>query len=224
MTAGLDVIPAGAALAAFATEFDPALRAALQSLPVPGVLVDHRLIQAGDEDALLESESNSIASGLVAVRRASGAARIVARRLLAAIGCPTCALPKGPTGAPSWPAGAIGSLAHDQSVAVAAVARAGAFRSIGIDIEPAVPLPAEMIELVTTPRERATLDGDPLRGRLYFTAKEAVYKAVQPIDPVFLEFHDIEVDLDAGRALVRSERAVNIRFCAASHVVALVLL
>ena len=218
---GLDTIPAGAGADAAAAQFDGALQAALKSAAVPGVLVDHRLIQAGDEDALQESERRSIKSGVLAVRRASGAARIVARRLLADLGCPASALPKGPTGAPLWPAGSIGSLAHDDSVAVAAVARAGAFRSIGIDIEPAVPLPAEMIELVTTPRERLTLDGDPLRGRLYFTVKEAVYKAVQPIDPVFLEFHDIEVDLAAGQALVRSERAVNIRFCAASHVVAL---
>src|SRR3954463_4766449 len=87
-----------------------------------GLLIGHRLISRGDEDALLGEEGASIPSPIIAVRRASGAARIVARELLAQFGYVSVALPKAPSGAPVWPAGIAGSLAHDDEIAVAAVA------------------------------------------------------------------------------------------------------
>ena len=83
-------------------------------------------------------------------------------------------------------------------------------RAVGIDIEPAVPLPPDMLELIATPQELRKIADDPLRGKLLFAAKEAVYKAVYPLDRVFLEFRDIEVDLarpqghDADRARRRA--------------------
>jgi 4'-phosphopantetheinyl transferase EntD len=45
-------------------------------------------------------------------------------------------------------------------------------------VEPAEPLPSELLHLVSTPNERMYLAADPFRGRLLFVAKEAVYKAV----------------------------------------------
>src|SRR5262249_59963041 len=84
-------------------------------------MVGHRLISPGDEDALWPEEIPPLASSVDKVRRASGAARIVARQLLRRLGQPECALPRGSGGAPRWPTGIVGSLAHDSSVAVAAV-------------------------------------------------------------------------------------------------------
>ena len=91
------------------------------------------------------------------VRRASGAARMLGRELLTHFGHEACAIPKGDNGAPQWPAGFVGSFAHDGDVAVATVARARAFDAVGIDIEPAEPLPDELRELVVTPFERPRL-------------------------------------------------------------------
>ncbi len=82
-------------------------------------MVGHRLISPGDENALLPEETPAFASSVPKVRRASGAARIVARQLLKGLGQPECALPRGSGGAPTWPAGVVGSLAHDSRVAVA---------------------------------------------------------------------------------------------------------
>jgi 4'-phosphopantetheinyl transferase EntD len=64
---------------------------------------------------------------------------------------------------------------------------------------------------------------DPLRGKLLFAAKEAVYKAVHPLDRVFLEFHDIEVDLAGRKAVTRTGRVVALRYCISSRVVVLAL-
>jgi len=200
---------------------DPVLARDLASLAPPGLLIGHRMISPGDEDALLDAEAASIASSVVAVRRASGAARIVARELLTQLGHTGVAVPRGASGAPVWPAGIVGSLAHDDGVAIAAVALRRDFASVGIDVDTALPLPTEMLSLVPTPQERRGLADNPLGGKLLFAAKEAVYKAVYPLDRTFLEFHDIEVDLAAGRAVTRTGRVLALRTSVSSHVVAL---
>ena len=53
-------------------------------MAVPGILVDHRLIADGDELALLPEEMAAFAGSVLKVRRASGAARIVAREVVVA--------------------------------------------------------------------------------------------------------------------------------------------
>ena len=202
---------------------DPSLERTLDVLGVPGLLIGHRVISPGDENALREAEATSISSPILNARRASGAARIVARRLLAQLGYPDAQVPKGSGGEPVWPAGVIGSLAHDDEIAIAAVGLSNDFASIGIDVEPTGALPAEMLALVATPRERRIIDDGLLQAKLLFAAKEAVYKAVYPLDRVFLEFGDIEIDLAAGMATTRTGRILTLRSRVSSHVVALAL-
>ena len=204
---------------------DPVFQSAIDTLALPGVAVGHRLISPGDEHALLKEEVPALAASVVKVRRASGAARIVARQLLTQLGYANCALPKGPAGAPVWPAGIVGSLAHDSRVAVAAVGMRADVGALGIDVEPAECLPSELLDLVVTPQERLNLGDDVYRGRLLFVAKEAVYKAVHPLDQTFLEHHDVEINLSERTAVVRSGRVVELRFSiSAHHLVALAFL
>jgi 4'-phosphopantetheinyl transferase EntD len=215
---------AGAVVAAATVEVAIAdLRRALDAL-VPGIAVGWRPIAPGDEAALLEAEAESIASTIVAVRRASGAARVVARSLLDGLGHRDIPLVRTASGAPAWPAGLVGSLAHDREIAVAAVAARSCVAALGIDIEPAEPLPDDIVDLVATVAERPGLVGDPLRGRLLFAAKEAVYKAMHPRDGVFLDFHDIAVDLDGRRAVVPSGIVVDLAVCRAPRIVVLAVL
>jgi 4'-phosphopantetheinyl transferase EntD len=204
---------------------DPVFQSAIDTLALPGVAVGHRLISPGDEHALLKEEAPALAASVVKVRRASGAARIVARQLLTQLGYANCALPKGPAGAPVWPAGIVGSLAHDSRVAVAAVGMRADVGALGIDVEPAECLPSELLDLVVTPQERLNLGDDVYRGRLLFVAKEAVYKAIHPLDQTFLEHHDVEVNLSERKAVVRGGRVVELRFSiSAHHLVALAFL
>jgi 4'-phosphopantetheinyl transferase EntD len=197
------------------------LSMAIERLTLPGIVIGHHLISHGDERALMPEEALRFGSSIARVRRASGAARIVARELLFRVGCGTCAIPNEPSGAPIWPSGIVGSLAHDSHVAVAAVALHRDFANIGIDIEPAEPLPAELLNIVATPSEQLSLNADPYGGRLLFVAKEAVYKAVAPLDQVFLDHHDVEVDFANHRAAVRNGRTVDLQFCVSTHLLAL---
>ena len=190
-------------------------------MAVSGILVDHRLIADGDELALLPDEILAFAGSVIKVRRASGAARIVARQLLSRFGQAPRAIPKSTAGMPVWPDGIVGSLAHDARIAVAAMAQQHEFLSVGVDVEPAEPLAADLLDIVATPKERQTIQDDPLRGRLLFSVKEAIYKAVYPLDRTFLDHHDVEVSLSAGTAEVRNGRGVSFRYCVAPHIVVL---
>jgi len=95
---------------------------------------------------------------------------------------------------------------------------------LGIDVEPAELLPPELLDLIATPREQLRICDDPYRGRLLFAAKEAVYKAVYPLDQMFLDHHDIHVDLADRKAVLRNGRVVELRVCMAAHLVVLALI
>jgi 4'-phosphopantetheinyl transferase EntD len=202
---------------------DPALERALTQLAMPGLMVGHRVIQPNDNAALLPAELATIPTSDLLTRRASGAARIVARQFLAELGYGEPAIPKRVNGCPLWPSGITGSFAHDERVCVIAVGRLDQVGSVGIDVEPADDLPEETFDLIATAAEKSFLGGDLLAGRLLFAAKEAVYKSLYPLDGQFLEFHDIEVDFEKEQALVKSRRSVDLRFCESTHLVALAL-
>jgi 4'-phosphopantetheinyl transferase EntD len=197
---------------------DRRLQDAIERFALPGVMIGYRLIMPGDECALFPEEGFD--SPDPKVRRPSGAARIVARELLSQA---ERAIPKGPSGAPIWPRGVIGSLAHDSDVAVAAVAPQREFASIGIDIEPAEALPPGNLETIATPREQLSLESYAYGGRLLFAAKEAVFKAVADLDQSFLDHHDVEVDFTKNVAVVRNGRSVELHFCISTHLIALAL-
>jgi 4'-phosphopantetheinyl transferase EntD len=203
---------------------DADIATALAALVPAGVLIGHRRIAVGDEHALLQAEATPFATCALKVRRQSGAARIVARRLLGVLGEPDAALPRSASGAPVWPFGIVGSIAHDDEVAVATVVRSGYLRSLGIDVEPADALPRELVPIVATAAERARYGTAVLESRILFCAKEAVFKALYPLCGLFLDFHDIEIDLDAGSARVRAAHSANISFTESPRVVALAVI
>jgi 4'-phosphopantetheinyl transferase EntD len=195
---------------------DSRLQDAIEQLALPRVLIGCRSILPGDEYAIFPEEAFDSPS--LEVRRARGTARIVARKLLSR---PKTVLPKGRSGAPIWPRGIVGSLAHDSDVAVAAVAPQREFAGIGIDIEPAEALPSELVKTIATRREQLSLAASVYGGRLLFAVKEAVFKAVADLDQVFLDHHDVEVDFTKHEAMVRNGRRVELRFCISTHLVAL---
>ena len=203
---------------------DADMDAALGQLVPAGVLIGHRRIAIGDEHAFLQAEATRFARSALKVRRQSGAARIVARRLLGLLGEPGAALPRSNSGAPVWPFGIVGSMAHDDEVAVATVVRSRCLRSLGIDVEPADALPREIVPIVATAAERARYSTAVLESRILFCVKEAVFKALYPLCGLFLDFHDIEIDLDAGSARVRHGHSARISFIEAPRVVALAVI
>jgi enterobactin synthetase component D len=147
-------------------------------------------------NALSPSRQRGFVAGRTALRRALGPA---------AAGV---AIGSDDRGAPIVPAGWVGSLSHKASFAAALVAPvAGAH--IGVDLERAVPPRGDISARVLTPRELASLPGDPVaRGRavtLAFSIKEAIYKAIDPYVRRYVGFLEVElVVADDGAATVTS--------------------
>ncbi len=123
----------------------------LASAAHPQLRAACRKIAVGDEFALTPAELRPMERAIASVRRASGAARIVAKALLAELGAPPAVeLPRSASRAPRWPPGFVGSLAHDGEFAVAAVAPAASILGVGIDVEPALPLPEDLLDMIAT--------------------------------------------------------------------------
>ena len=134
------------------------------------------------------------------------AGRECAHAALAELGAPAGPVPPGPAGEPQWPAGIVGSLTHCADYRACAAARAETIAAIGIDAEPARPLPAGLIESVAAPAERWPLAELRLAHPelpwelLLFCAKEAVYKAWFPLTGHRLDFADVLVEFAAAGA------------------------
>lgn len=197
-----------------------ALLEAMLAIAPQGVGVGCRLIREGDEAHLISEEAGSIAARRPAMRRASGAVRWIAHGLLSNIGIDDFPILRTPSGAPAWPDGITGSLAHDDDMAVAAVAPITSICSLGIDVEPAITLPDDIAALVVTGAD-AIDSVDRLAGRILFAAKEAVYKAVYPLDRQILDYGDIAVDLGTGYATTTTGRRATFAYCAAPRIVVL---
>jgi 4'-phosphopantetheinyl transferase EntD len=145
------------------------------------------------------------AESMAAARRSEFAAgRALARQALAALGArPGVLLPDGDR-VPVWPDGFCGSISHvrggGHALCAVAVAPRSDHCSLGLDIELDEPLRPRVIERVVTPAEvrAAATAGMSLAdvAVLFFSAKEAVYKAQFPVTRTFLDFADVEVRLD----------------------------
>lgn len=127
-----------------------------------------------------------VVSGYAPARRAEFATgRACAREALASLGLPSAAIPPGPAGDPVWPDAVVGSITHCSGYRAAAVALASSYSSIGIDAEPHLAVPPEVLVAVASPVELVDLEALPADGtawdRVLFSAKESAYKGWFPL-------------------------------------------
>ncbi len=157
--------------------------------------------------AKFPEEAHYVAGAVEKRRREFLTGRACAHEALAKLSAASAPILAGQDRAPIWPQGFIGSITHSDSYAAAAVARSdGGIRSIGIDLEPAEPLPLDLWETVCLPEERAWLERLPsaaqgLLARAIFSAKECTFKAQFPLTHAMLEFEEIGVTVDLDRGL-----------------------
>ena len=104
---------------------------------------------------------------------------------------------------PLWPAGFVGSISHSGALAAAAVAKGEVVRGIGIDLERIDRLKPPVQRKVLTAGERQGPWPDPRQGALAFSAKEAGYKAVNPITGTYIALLEAEVEVDWKRCAFR---------------------
>ncbi len=173
----------------------------LESLLPAGVVV----AEAFDDPSGLElypQEAALIANAVESRRREFTTVRHCARRALAELGLPAGPVLPGPHGAPRWPDQVVGSLTHCTGYRGAALALGSRIALLGIDAEPAGPLPKGVLESIALAGELRRV-ADQLAvapqlpwDRILFSAKEAVYKAWYPRTGQRLEFEDADIRID----------------------------
>ena len=171
-----------------------------------GRVADHR-------DVLLDAEREECAGMGDARAAAFSSGRRVAREALRHLGVGDWpVLRRGRL--PCWPPRIVGAIAHSRSLALALVARAVRFRGVGADIETVNRVNARLAPRLLAQGEIESLPSPRWRTAL-FSAKEAVYKAVNPLIGEYLGFKDVEIALDGNMF-----RATTTRPCASSDAVA----
>jgi 4'-phosphopantetheinyl transferase EntD len=204
-----------------ASDVEEALSRALGRLAPSGVAIGCRAIRKGDRSLLLPQEAASISAQSDGVRDASGAARHVARGLIGHSGMPPQPILRAASGAPLWPRDIVGSMAHDDVVAVAAVAHAADHAALGIDVEPAEPLPDDVAQIVRMAGDVTDGIDETLAARLLFAAKEAVYKSAFPRDGIILGFEDIAIDFPAAAGRTVTGRSLSLAWISTPRIVVL---
>ena len=143
------------------------------------------------DDALLPEEAKLVAGAERSRCFAFASGRHAAHVALRELGFPRLAVPRRGR-MPVWPEGLVGSITHSRSLAVAVVGRRCHHIGIGVDIEPQDRVTSRVGERVLTAGERNELREAAWRTGL-FSAKESVFKAVNPIVGEYLAFRDVEI-------------------------------
>jgi 4'-phosphopantetheinyl transferase EntD len=168
----------------------------------PSSVVTVTQSELADTPALMPEERSFLARAVPARVLEFTTGRSCARAALKQLGCPPVAIAVGDEREPLWPPGFIGSITHCKGHCAAAVARwdprtAHAIASLGLDAEPALPLPEDVARMVCSDGEREWIEQHRQDGlpwdRLVFSAKESVFKCIFPLVRHFLDFHDVEL-------------------------------
>lgn len=151
--------------------------------------------------SLFRSEHDLVSGAVPARRREIVAGRVLARRLMVDMGVPEQGIGQHPNGAPIWPVGLCGSIAHTFSQIAVAVARTSQLQSLGIDIDDGrnlgtatsqVGLRDEIKSLAAHPLAR----DEASAVRLLFSTKEALFKCQSPVTKNdSLSFMDVRLTL-----------------------------
>ncbi|QGU04863.1 4'-phosphopantetheinyl transferase family protein [Corynebacterium comes] len=151
----------------------------------------------------------ALVSHSVDIRKAEfGDARWCAHQALHDLGrCEDEPILRGERGMPLWPENITGSMTHTEGFRAAVVAPKTHVRSMGLDAEPAEPLPREVISSIARPGEMPQLErlhseGIECADRLLFCAKEATYKAWFPMTHRWLGFEDAEIDIRSDGSFI----------------------
>ena len=99
---------------------------------------------------------------------------------------------------PIWPEFVVGSISHTEHLAVSAVAKSMHCGGIGVDLEVISAVDERVANRVLDDQERDWIVKQQLpewRTAL-FSAKEAIYKATNPITDEFLGFRDVTLTVD----------------------------
>lgn len=135
---------------------------------------------------LMRGETTLLEGATPARQREIVAGRVLARSVMTQMGRAESPVTQHPGGAPAWPFGLCGSIAHSATHVAVAIAPTSHVTSVGIDIEDGRNLGSAAKDIAIVD-EIKDLVGHPFAGnsegavRLVFSAKEALFKCQSPL-------------------------------------------
>jgi 4'-phosphopantetheinyl transferase EntD len=157
--------------------------------------------------ALMPAEADAARNMAKKRAREFAHGRACARQALAELGYPGCPIPVGDHRAPEWPPDIVGSISHSGDQAAAVAARKSEYQGLGVDLETREPLEPSLLNMICRPGELDQLKNaknDPTLAKVIFSAKESLFKCVWPTLRRFIDFQDIELQLDIERKRFRA--------------------
>lgn len=150
---------------------------------------------------LYRDEQRYVGSAVPKRQREYASGRHFARIGLEAIGRIPSIISTAPSRSPVWPEDIVGSITHSDRFALVTIfPRGEPFAAVGVDMEVAQRVGPDLVPLVLTDDEQLRLHAGKSDPTLYFSAKEAVFKAIHPLVGLMIGFQDVEVafDMDHG--------------------------
>jgi enterobactin synthetase component D len=177
-----------------------------------GLCVGVKLPVEDADEALLGAEKAHAATLGDVSRRSWVGGRVAMRLAAARLGLMLPPILADDRGAPALPPGTSGSISHKDDVAVALLRLDGAGMGgkLGVDVEQDRPGKLDISRKVLRPEELEALEGldEPRRHSevlLRFSAKEAIYKALDPFVRRYVGFTEVSLHVkDDGTALVEA--------------------
>ena len=101
-------------------------------------------------------------------------------------------------GLPQWPEDVVGNITHTDELSACVVVETVSARGIGIDLQKVASVSKRVAQRVLLPKERDWISrtGNHEWLAVFFCAKEAAYKAVNPVMGEFLGFQDVQLRFD----------------------------
>jgi 4'-phosphopantetheinyl transferase EntD len=146
-----------------------------------------------DPATLHPAERAAIARAVLSRQREFAGGRAAARMAQRQLGLVPRPVPMGPDRAPLWPPGLCGAITHAEGLCLAALTADPLVAAIGLDLEADAPLPPDVASEVLGPAE------GQLPGRLVFSAKETVFKALHATVGATFGFDAVRIALHEAR-------------------------
>lgn len=156
-----------------------------------------------DPDQLFAPEASAIERAVPSRKAEFTGGRVAARKAMWSLGVHPAAIPMADTRAPIWPVGLCGSITHADDICMSVVGGSDRYAGLGLDLEPDVPLDADLVAEICSPDDLDGLDraAQALLPKRIFSAKEAVFKAHYSLAGILYGFQALRVDLKSGQAV-----------------------
>ena len=156
-------------------------------------LVEEKKDFLTEEKVLLEETSLIKTKWSPVKQRTFIMGRIAAHNAVRTLGLEDIPILRGRYGIPIWGKGAVGSISHKDTIAVAIVGKSDVYQSVGIDIEERnFLLTKEEYYLFCNEEEIKSIEEGVLSGVVIFSRKEAILKALSTIDTNMYTLKDID--------------------------------